>query len=621
MRILRPTAAALGALFVVAFQLQLVPFFSHLFVDDRLFWPVVFYGIWALAIGITMVLLIMQSSVRRQSLPVLAVCASAMLLTLIHPMDSVAKNFLVAVTFVACVGVLAIASAPFALLRFSASVTVLSAVICLLDILFRHGFSTTAGRAAGLSINANVAAAGLLLGAASSFWTVPQRWRGPFLLIIGTAIFATLSRSTLLAAVVICSGVAADSLWTRIRSRAPRARIRWIGSAALALALAGWIALALFSNDRFPVAATSNFLQVGSAPTAFAEAREAIANSLRAKTATQVEANGLSIPRAAAGSSDASGTSLAEPAAPSTAAPGPNALPSRHDLDSKAKWKLERKLKSEEIIKEVASRGGDLAEAREAIASWLRANTPPQVEATSRPEPAAPSTAAPGPNTLPSRHDLESKPKSNLERKSKSEEVIEEIARRAENEGDINSISARGLLIERAYLSYQNGPFFGQGFAAAHALQPHNTFLLFALAFGDLGWIVPLAFLGLTAYSIRSVQQLPLFLASFAVMMTSHDIHFTLGLLVPFILGIAGLNAQRFHVDDEPDAVTAIRYTAAAAPVAFAIGGISTLGIGPPNIAAASKLLFFLVFCAITLWSACVWGWHKELLQRQKSVS
>jgi hypothetical protein len=590
-RILRPTAAALGALFVVAFQLQLVPFFSHLFVDDRVFWPVVFYGLWALAIGITMVLLIMQSSVRRQSLPMLAVCASAMLLTLIHPMDSVAKNFLVAVTFVACVGVLAIASAPFALLRFSASVTVLSAVICLLDILFSHGFSTTSGRAAGLSINANVAAAGLLLGAASSFWTVPQRWRGPFLLIIGTAIFATLSRSTLLAAVVICSGVAADSLWTRIRSRAPRARVRWIGSAALALALAGWIALALFSNDRFPVAVRRNFLQIGLAPTAFAEAREAIANSLRAKTATQVEANGLSIPRAGA------------------------------DLDSKAKWKLERKLKSEEIIKEVASRGGDLAEAREAIAIWLRANTAPQVEATSRTEPAAPSTAAPGPNTLPSRHDLESKPKSNLERKSKSEEVIEEIARRAKNEGDINSISARGLLIERAYLSYQNGPFFGQGFAAAHALQPHNAFLLFALAFGDLGWIVPLAFLGLTAYSIRSVQQLPLFLASFAVMMTSHDILFTLGLLAPFILGIAGLNAQRYLVDDAPDAVAAIRYAAAAAPVAFVIGGISTLGIGSSRIAGSPKLLLFLVFCAIALWSVGIWRWHKELFQCEKDVS
>jgi O-Antigen ligase len=590
-RILRPTAAALGALFVVAFQLQLVPFFSHLFVDDRLFWPVVFYGIWALAIGITMVLLIMQSSVRRQSLPMLAVCASAMLLTLIHPMDSVAKNFLVAVTFVACVGVLAIASAPFALLRFSASVTVLSAVICLLDILFSHGFSTTSGRAAGLSINANVAAAGLLLGAASSFWTVPQRWRGPFLLIIGTAIFATLSRSTLLAAVVICSGVAADSLRTRIRSRAPRARVRWIGSAALALALTGWIALALFSNDRFPVAVTRNFLQIGSAPTAFAEAHEAISNSLRAKTATQVEANGLSIPRAGV------------------------------DLDSKAKWKLERKLKSEEIIKEVASRGGDLAEAREAIASWLRANTAPQVEATSRPEPAAPSTAAPGPNTLPSRHDLEREPKSNVERKFKSEEVIEEIARRAENEGDINSISARGLLIERAYLSYQNGPVFGQGFAAAHALQPHNTFLLFALAFGDLGWIVPLALLGLTAYSIRSVQQLPLFLASFAVMMTSHDILFTLGLLAPFILGIAGLNAQRYHVDDAPDAVAAIRYAAAAAPVAFVICGISTLGIGPSRIAGAPKLLLFLVFCAIALWSVGIWRWHKELFQCEKDVS
>jgi len=484
-KMLLPTAAALGSLFVVAFQLQLLPFFAHLFVEDRLVWPVIFYGVWACVIGVTLVLLVLHGSVRRQSLPVLAVCASAMLVTLIHPIDGVAKNFLVAATFVACVSVLAIASAPFALLRFSATAAVLSAVICLLDILFSHGFTNTVGRAAGLSINANVAAAGLLLGAASSFWTVPPRWRSPFLLIVGTGILVTLSRSTLLAAILIGSGIAADLIWMRIRSPGPRSRIRWLHTGALILALAGWIAAALFSNDRFSVAARSSFLQIGAVPTAFAEARQAIADSLRTNAAS---------------------------------------------------------------------------------------------------------------------------------------EIIREITRRAENEGDINSISARGLLMERAWLIYRTGPFFGRGMAAAHAAQPHNTFLLFAVAFGHLGWIVPLALLGLTVYPVRSVQQLPMFFATFTVMMTSHDLPFTFGLLAPLILGIAGLNAQRCRVNDKPEAVAAIRYVAAAAPVVFVTGVFSILTIRSSSMAGPPNLLFFLVFCAITLWSLGVWRWYRELLQREHDL-
>jgi hypothetical protein len=545
---LLPTAAALGSLFVVAFQLQMVPFFAPLFVEDRLLWPLVFYGTWAFVIGITLVLLVRQAAVRRQSLPVLVVCAAAMLLTLIHPIDGVAKNFLVAVAFVACVSVLASASAPFALLRFSAAATVLSAVICLLDILFSHGFTNTVGRAAGLSINANVAAAGLLLGGASSFWAVSPRLRGPFVLIVSTAIFVTLSRSTLLAVVLISSGVAADMLWRRIRSPDPHPRIRWLDSGAVILVLAGWVTLALFANDRFSVAARSSFLQIGSTPAAFAEAQEAIANSLHAPTPSP------------------SGTaSRRELAPPPTAAPLP---------------------------------GG------------LRPSGPaPQ---SSRPAPQA--TAIPRPEMpLPSGDERE--------RKLRTEEVIKEITRRAENEGDINSISARGLLMERAWLSYRHGPHFGRGLAAAHALQPHNTFLLFAVAFGDLGWLVPLAFLGLTAYSVRSVQQLPLCLATFTVLMTSHDLPFTFGLLVPFILGIAGLNAQRYPPRDESDAVPAIRYAAVVTPVVFVIGAISTLSFGPPSIAGAPKLLFFLVSSAIALWSAGIWHWHKDLFPRGDALA
>jgi hypothetical protein len=279
----RLTAAAIGAFLFVAFQLQLLPLFSPLFVADRLFWPIVYYGCWSLVIGLTLVILATLSSIFRRALPILAVCAFAVGLTLTHPIDSIAKNFLVATVFVACASVLSIASAPLMLLKFSASATVLSAVICLLDILFTHGFTNSLGRAAGLSINANVAAAGLFLGAASSYWVVSQRLRAPFLLITGAAIFVTLSRSTLLAAIVICTGVVADLTWSRFRSPEPHPRIRWLRLALLALGLAGWIVAALFSNDRFSVAARNSFRQIGSALPEFEQASQSIASAVQSK--------------------------------------------------------------------------------------------------------------------------------------------------------------------------------------------------------------------------------------------------------------------------------------------------------------------------------------------------
>jgi hypothetical protein len=496
------TAAAFGSFFVIAFQLQLLPFFSPLFVDDRLFWPVIYYGVWSLVIGLTLVILATQRRVLQRSLPVLVVCALAAGLTLIHPIDGISKNFLVATIFVACATVLAIASAPLALLRFSASATVLSAVICLLDILFAHGFTNTVGRAAGLSVNANVAAAGLLLGAASSYWIVPQRLRSSFVLIVGAAVFVTLSRSTWLAAVLICTGVGADLLWTRLESPGSHPRVRWFRLAVLALGLAGWIVTALFSNDRFSVAAGDSYQQIGSALTAFGEARRSIASAVESKTP--------SLSRIAGSNSDA-------------------------------------------------------------------------------------------------------------EKKSQSDDMVEEIARRVESEGAINSISARWLLMEGAFLSYQSGPFFGQGLAAAHALQPHNTFLLFAVAFGDLGWLVPTAFLGLTIYWARGIRQLPLFLATLTVLTTSHDVLLTPGLLAPIVFGVAGLNSLRYRADDASDTSSAMKYAAVAAPILFALGA-TFAGITNSRVPVAPKLLLFLVFTAISLWSIAVWLWYARPVHQPENA-
>jgi hypothetical protein len=166
--------------------------------------------------------------------------------------------------------------------------------------------------------------------------------------------------------------------------------------------------------------------------------------------------------------------------------------------------------------------------------------------------------------------------------------------------------------MERAFLSYRTGPVFGQGLTAAHALQPHNTFLLFAVAFGDLGWIVPIAFLGLTACWARNTQQLPLFLATLTGIMTSHDILLTPSILAPIVFGIVGLNSLRYRADDASYVFPAMRYTAAAGPLLFAIGGASLTGSGVSNVSFAPKLLLLLVFGAIALWSMAVWLWFEK---------
>jgi hypothetical protein len=236
-------------------------------------------------------------------------------------------------------------------------------------------------------------------------------------------------------------------------------------------------------------------------------------------------------------------------------------------------------------------------EARQSIARAVQSRALPQSS--------IPSPPSDGVEPKPATNDL-------IREMDRRDDLIEEIGRRAENEGDINSISARGLLMERAFLSYRNGPFFGQGLAAAYALQPHNAFLLFAIAFGHLGWLVPIAFLSLTVYWARRIQQLPLFLATLTVMSTSHDILLTPGLLAPIVFGIAGLNSMRYRASDAFDALPVGRYVAAIAPIVFAWGGVSIFATRISNFPIVPKLLLFLVFGAITLWSIGIWLWARK---------
>lgn len=426
MQRVKTTAIAFSLVLIVAFQLQLFSFVTPWFVSNKTIWPIVYYSFWALIIAASGASLLLPGVLRR-SLPVIIVGSALMALALFYPIGVIAKNSFVSMTFLICVTVLAIASGPVLALRFAAVATAVSACICLIDILFARGLTDTAGRAAGLSTNPNIAALGLLLGASVSYRVVPFRLAGHFIVLVLAAIFATLSKSTLIAYLIIFGGIAAYAF-----RHPPRPRI--LGPTLFALALCAWLWLASSTNDRFRVATSLAFSGLRNAVTAFETAKTAVSGAVAIRE---------------------------RPAPSSNRAPGP---PSTN----------------------VAR--------------------PPSTDAAEMP-------------------------------RSKSQVRIEELGHRAAKEGDINSISARGLLMERAWLAYHNGPIFGVGLDAAYTIESHNSFLFFALAFGPIGWLVPLLFIGLTLR--RSIIGAPMPLAIFIAAMVSHDVFRVPGLLAPIALGIA----------------------------------------------------------------------------------
>src|SRR3954468_9156209 len=119
----RVAAATLSAMAIVAFQSEFLPFFQPLFVGDRAFWPAIYYGYWILTACVTLVVLVADPAVRRQSFPVLIVCLLMMALIFLHPFDWVAKNFVVTLMLLICITVLIAGSAPSLLLKLSATVT------------------------------------------------------------------------------------------------------------------------------------------------------------------------------------------------------------------------------------------------------------------------------------------------------------------------------------------------------------------------------------------------------------------------------------------------------------------------------------------------------------------
>jgi hypothetical protein len=158
---------------------------------------------------------------------------------------------------------------------------------------------------------------------------------------------------------------------------------------------------------------------------------------------------------------------------------------------------------------------------------------------------------------------------------------IDALSQRLVSEGQRSSLSARLLFLERAMLVYATAPFFGIGLDAAHALVPHNTFVLFALGFGHMGWLVPLAILGVILASGRS-NGVPLAVALLATMAMSHNIFVNPSLFVPVAVGLAGLLVPA-PADDDHRYAPAAAWGALVGVILFVPGCIAADLTRPPT--------------------------------------
>lgn len=459
-------ALTLAALLICGYQSGLVPYFEPMLGRIRTIFPLAYFGSGLLVVLTTAAIVATDSEVRRVVQPVLVAAAVVLAYCLVHPLDLETLDLVRAGLLLGCLPVLCIAGGPTTVLRLSASITALQAVLCLLDIAFADGFTNTTGRAGGLGINPNISAAVLVLGAVATHRAVSDRWRAPFLLLVGTALFCTLSRSAMLIASVAL--VVAATEYLRRQGQAQRTTDRRnvaVNAVALLIAVGVMVSIAAV-NERFVQAARVSFAGAFAAQDEFAAANESITHRLIETTGSIVSLSAAAAPSTEGSSHDQSGNSMA---------------------------------------------------AKVLVLGQL-----------------------------------------------------------ATDQGKINSAAARALMFERSIVVFAEKPLLGNGLDIAFNLAPHNTYLMFAVAFGLPGLLVPLAFLFPAFYRAHSLSDLGLGVAFAGLMLFSHNILLVPHLLIPYLVGVGGLIAARCPRADPP---AAGRIVPAVALFTFLALVISSLAI------------------------------------------
>lgn len=106
-----------------------------------------------------------------------------------------------------------------------------------------------------------------------------------------------------------------------------------------------------------------------------------------------------------------------------------------------------------------------------------------------------------------------------------------------------NSASARALLAERALHQFVIGPATGIGLERAFAMAPHNSYLLFADAFGWAGWLIVPVLLMVLFY-IGGKRALPASALVALSALFSHDLLFAMPLVAPLALILASVSRK-----------------------------------------------------------------------------
>ena len=251
-------SAGMLAVMVLAFMTGFLPFFSPLLENAGFVWRIVYFGFWMCALGAAgLHLVLMQDVGLRRRLVYLSLTTVVMLgLTFAHPVTRISKNFIAITIFIFAFTVLSAATRNRSALRLGAWVVVFNACVIFVDIIFPVGFSNTLGRAGGFLVNPNDAALSLMLGCAATCSAVPLRWRYTFFALVGSAIFFTISRSTLLLSLSIM--VLSLSLHFAFDRASAKNIMRLIWPDVRLFVLLGfsglWLLGVVWSNDRFPVA-------------------------------------------------------------------------------------------------------------------------------------------------------------------------------------------------------------------------------------------------------------------------------------------------------------------------------------------------------------------------------
>lgn len=102
-----------------------------------------------------------------------------------------------------------------------------------------------------------------------------------------------------------------------------------------------------------------------------------------------------------------------------------------------------------------------------------------------------------------------------------------------------DSSAARALYLRRAISAYLSGPSGGIGLERAYSMSPHNSYILFGVAFSTLGFAIPLLICLLSAAYSPSDFTKPL--TVFGLLLFSHDILFFPATTVLISLGMVAI--------------------------------------------------------------------------------